>query len=270
VPGSTGKEGQYIRLGVTSNWRRKLELFVKRHASLRNYSFVACRCVFCTGCRRTRQGHRQHGWCVHLRTLIVNMGTTVTLGTQFTTRQCARTILANIGSSVRVFSKLGRRGFRRSTVNDRHPFFLATGTGLEIRTSPDRTAWTYIGNVWPTAPSATNQFTGTSNGVLWAPDCTYANNKFHVRTFITLRCSHSSRGKEETLTRLVRELSSSTPPRRLARKTLGSSSRRRTRAYQVAGPTTASSSLPKLETASTLSIPSTSYKTSHCMSWTDL
>ncbi|KAI0691978.1 glycoside hydrolase family 43 protein [Cytidiella melzeri] len=59
-------------------------------------------------------------------------------------------------------------------------FVFSTGTGIEIRTSPDRTAWTYIGNVWSTAPTATNQFTGTTNGVLWAPDCLYANNKFHL------------------------------------------------------------------------------------------
>ncbi|KAI0785423.1 glycoside hydrolase family 43 protein [Irpex lacteus] len=59
-------------------------------------------------------------------------------------------------------------------------FVFSTGTGIEIRTSPDRTAWTYIGNVFSTAPSATNTFTGTTNGALWAPDCTYANNKFHL------------------------------------------------------------------------------------------
>jgi hypothetical protein len=41
----------------------------------------------------------------------------------------------------------------------------ATGVGIEIRTSTDRTAWTYVGLVWPNgAPAATNKFTGTTNG----------------------------------------------------------------------------------------------------------
>ncbi|KAI0785424.1 glycoside hydrolase family 43 protein [Irpex lacteus] len=59
-------------------------------------------------------------------------------------------------------------------------FVFSTATGLEIRTSPDRTSWTLIGTVWDPAPEATNQFTGTTNGVLWAPDCTYIDGTFHL------------------------------------------------------------------------------------------
>jgi arabinan endo-1,5-alpha-L-arabinosidase len=55
---------------------------------------------------------------------------------------------------------------------------IATGVGIEIRTSTDRTAWTYVGLVWPNgAPSATNTYTGTSNG--W------------VARFLTSTNSHS-------------------------------------------------------------------------------
>ena len=41
----------------------------------------------------------------------------------------------------------------------------ATGVGIEIRTSPDRTAWTLVGTVWATNQATwTNAYTGTSNG----------------------------------------------------------------------------------------------------------
>ncbi|EIN11524.1 glycoside hydrolase family 43 protein [Punctularia strigosozonata HHB-11173 SS5] len=60
-------------------------------------------------------------------------------------------------------------------------WLFSTGTGIEIRTSTDRTAWTYVGVVWPNgAPSATNTYTGTTNGALWAPDCQYVNSKFRL------------------------------------------------------------------------------------------
>ncbi|KAJ7202846.1 glycoside hydrolase family 43 protein, partial [Mycena pura] len=59
-------------------------------------------------------------------------------------------------------------------------FVFSTGVGIEIRTSPDRTAWTFAGSVWPNGAPWTDQYTGTSNGVLWAPDCTlyYAASTF--------------------------------------------------------------------------------------------
>ncbi|KAI0784576.1 glycoside hydrolase family 43 protein [Abortiporus biennis] len=57
---------------------------------------------------------------------------------------------------------------------------FSTGVGLEIRTSTDRTAWTKVGLVWPNGASWTDQYTGTSNGALWAPDCTYLNGQFYL------------------------------------------------------------------------------------------
>ncbi|KAJ3810332.1 glycoside hydrolase family 43 protein [Lentinula aff. lateritia] len=53
-----------------------------------------------------------------------------------------------------------------------------------IRTSPDRTAWTLAGLVWPNGASWTDPYTGTTNGALWAPDCTYLDGQFYVRSAI--------------------------------------------------------------------------------------
>ncbi|KAI0319734.1 glycoside hydrolase family 43 protein [Amylostereum chailletii] len=57
---------------------------------------------------------------------------------------------------------------------------FSTGVGIEIRKSTDRTAWTKVGVVWPNGASWTDEYTGTSNGALWAPDCVYANGQFHL------------------------------------------------------------------------------------------
>ncbi|KAJ7065080.1 glycoside hydrolase family 43 protein [Mycena belliarum] len=59
-------------------------------------------------------------------------------------------------------------------------FVFSTGVGLEIRTSTDRTAWTFRGLVWPNGASWTDAYTGTSNGALWAPDCTVIGNTFYL------------------------------------------------------------------------------------------
>ncbi|KAJ6466361.1 glycoside hydrolase family 43 protein [Mycena sanguinolenta] len=59
-------------------------------------------------------------------------------------------------------------------------FVFSTGVGIEIRTSPDRTAWTFQGLVWPNGASWTDPYTGTSNGALWAPDCTVIGNTFYL------------------------------------------------------------------------------------------
>ncbi|KAL5512202.1 hypothetical protein ACEPAG_3487 [Sanghuangporus baumii] len=59
-------------------------------------------------------------------------------------------------------------------------FIFSTGTGLEIRTSTDRTAWTLEGLVWPDGAPWTDEFTGTSNGALWAPDCTIVDGTFYL------------------------------------------------------------------------------------------
>jgi arabinan endo-1,5-alpha-L-arabinosidase len=40
----------------------------------------------------------------------------------------------------------------------------ATAPGIGIRTSTDRSAWTFAGLVWPNGASWTDQYTGTSNG----------------------------------------------------------------------------------------------------------
>ncbi|PAV20629.1 glycoside hydrolase family 43 [Pyrrhoderma noxium] len=59
-------------------------------------------------------------------------------------------------------------------------FVFSTGTGIEIRTSTDRTAWTKTGLVWPNGASWTDEYTGVSDGSLWAPDCTYKNGEFYL------------------------------------------------------------------------------------------
>ncbi|KAJ7246379.1 glycoside hydrolase family 43 protein [Mycena rebaudengoi] len=59
-------------------------------------------------------------------------------------------------------------------------FVFSTAPGIEIRTSPDRIAWTLVGKVWPNGASWTDQYTGTSNGNLWAPDCTVIGNTFYL------------------------------------------------------------------------------------------
>jgi arabinan endo-1,5-alpha-L-arabinosidase len=59
-------------------------------------------------------------------------------------------------------------------------FIFSTAVGIEIRTSKDRTAWTLIGKVFPNGAPWTDQYTGTSNGNIWAPDCTYLNGQFYL------------------------------------------------------------------------------------------
>lgn len=82
----------------------------------------------------------------------------------------------------------------------------ATAPGIGIRTSTDRSAWTFAGLVWPNGASWTDQYTGTSNGQvtpyieiinntqllihrnLWAPACYYSNGVFLV-SFLGKRSS---------------------------------------------------------------------------------
>ncbi|KAF8208641.1 glycoside hydrolase family 43 protein [Mycena galopus ATCC 62051] len=59
-------------------------------------------------------------------------------------------------------------------------FIFSTAPGIEIRTSPDRTAWTLIGLVWPDGASWTDEYTLTTNGNLWAPDCTVIDGTFYL------------------------------------------------------------------------------------------
>ncbi|KAJ4492427.1 glycoside hydrolase family 43 protein [Lentinula lateritia] len=65
--------------------------------------------------------------------------------------------------------------------DDKETYYVfSTGVGIEIRTSPDRTAWTLAGLVWPNGASWTDPYTGTTNGALWAPDCIYLDGQFYV------------------------------------------------------------------------------------------
>ncbi|KAK7468408.1 hypothetical protein VKT23_002923 [Stygiomarasmius scandens] len=59
-------------------------------------------------------------------------------------------------------------------------FLFSTAPGIEIRTSTDRIAWTLQGVVWPDGAPWTDEFTGTSNGNLWAPDCTFLDGTFYL------------------------------------------------------------------------------------------
>ncbi|KAG8747932.1 hypothetical protein FRC10_010551 [Ceratobasidium sp. 414] len=66
----------------------------------------------------------------------------------------------------------------------------ATDVGISIRTSTDssneaypntRINWTLVGTVWATNQATwTDAYTGTSNGNLWAPDCTYKSGTFYL------------------------------------------------------------------------------------------
>lgn len=59
-------------------------------------------------------------------------------------------------------------------------WLFSTAPGIDIRTSTDRTTWTYVGKIFPDGASWTDQYTLTSNGNLWAPDCTITGGKFLV------------------------------------------------------------------------------------------
>ncbi|HST80358.1 MAG TPA: arabinan endo-1,5-alpha-L-arabinosidase [Kineosporiaceae bacterium] len=54
----------------------------------------------------------------------------------------------------------------------------ATAPGLDLRTSTDRTTFTYTGKAFPNGASWTDAYTGTSNGNLWAPDLSYIGGRY--------------------------------------------------------------------------------------------
>ncbi|MBT0770877.1 arabinan endo-1,5-alpha-L-arabinosidase [Kineosporia sp. J2-2] len=54
----------------------------------------------------------------------------------------------------------------------------ATAPGIALRTSTDRTKFTYSGLAFPNGASWTDEYTGTSNGNLWAPDLSYQGGKY--------------------------------------------------------------------------------------------
>ncbi|GJJ14828.1 hypothetical protein Clacol_009096 [Clathrus columnatus] len=60
-------------------------------------------------------------------------------------------------------------------------FTTSISVGLEIITSVDRKVWTSIGTMWaPGEDVWTDNYTLTTNGNIWAPDCHYINNEFWV------------------------------------------------------------------------------------------
>ncbi|KAF7320885.1 Arabinan endo-1,5-alpha-L-arabinosidase [Mycena chlorophos] len=59
-------------------------------------------------------------------------------------------------------------------------FLFSTAPGIEIRTSPDLVTWTLVGLVWPNGASWTDEYTLTTNGNLWAPDCTVIDGEFYL------------------------------------------------------------------------------------------
>jgi arabinan endo-1,5-alpha-L-arabinosidase len=56
---------------------------------------------------------------------------------------------------------------------------VGTANGLEIKTSTDRTNWTFAGAVFPNGASWTTSYTGGSAN-LWAPDITYRNGQYYL------------------------------------------------------------------------------------------
>ncbi|EUC62991.1 arabinan endo-1,5-alpha-L-arabinosidase [Rhizoctonia solani AG-3 Rhs1AP] len=60
-------------------------------------------------------------------------------------------------------------------------FLFSTDAGIAIRTSTNRTNWSYVGTVWsPGQATWTDKYTGKSDGNLWAPDCTYKDGQFYL------------------------------------------------------------------------------------------
>jgi len=57
---------------------------------------------------------------------------------------------------------------------------VATAPDLAIRTSSDRTTFSYRGVAFPGGAPWTNAYTGTQNGNLWAPDLSYRNGRFYL------------------------------------------------------------------------------------------
>ncbi|TFK18986.1 secreted arabinase [Coprinopsis marcescibilis] len=58
-------------------------------------------------------------------------------------------------------------------------YLFSTAPGLDIRTSTDRIHWTLEGRVWPNGGATwTDEYTGTRDGNLWAPECYYTGQEF--------------------------------------------------------------------------------------------
>jgi arabinan endo-1,5-alpha-L-arabinosidase len=64
-------------------------------------------------------------------------------------------------------------------VGDTYYLYSTSPKGMDVRTSKDRTAWTFAGNVFKTAPSGTGVYLdSTRPNDLWAPDVHYDGSKF--------------------------------------------------------------------------------------------
>jgi arabinan endo-1,5-alpha-L-arabinosidase len=57
-------------------------------------------------------------------------------------------------------------------------YLFSTGTGLQIRTSTDRAAFTLAGQVLPNGATWAGQFTGGNTRALWAPDVSFHGGKY--------------------------------------------------------------------------------------------
>ncbi|KIM26595.1 glycoside hydrolase family 43 protein [Serendipita vermifera MAFF 305830] len=71
--------------------------------------------------------------------------------------------------------------FLFATASEGLTSLILDSPGISIRTSTDRINWSYVGTVWSSGQATwTDTYTGTSNGNLWAPDCTYKSGTFYL------------------------------------------------------------------------------------------
>lgn len=56
----------------------------------------------------------------------------------------------------------------------------ATAPGIALRTSTDRSKFTYSGLAFPNGAAWTDEYTGAANANLWAPDLSYQNGKYYL------------------------------------------------------------------------------------------
>jgi arabinan endo-1,5-alpha-L-arabinosidase len=59
-------------------------------------------------------------------------------------------------------------------------YLFATGGTLNIRSSPNLSTWSNVGNIFPAVPAWITTALGANPGSLWAPDISYFEGMFHV------------------------------------------------------------------------------------------
>jgi arabinan endo-1,5-alpha-L-arabinosidase len=59
-------------------------------------------------------------------------------------------------------------------------YLLVTGGAINVRSSPDLTAWTNAGSLFPSIPAWITTELGQSITDLWAPDVSYFDGRYHV------------------------------------------------------------------------------------------